>query len=173
MCGLITASLAVAETKISEGVVHLFTHLFFLLGMAIILGAVIVRRISVSHEVTHASLRGFTLSEVKDKLNIILERLDRINRREPPITLKELAQEINELLENPVFDIVESREMMIAAKGYGPYGAFMSDFATGERFISRSWSAGVDGYEKEAFDYIAKAIPFFNNARTTLDAMIE
>jgi hypothetical protein len=44
----------------------------------------------------------------------------------------------------------------------------MSDFATGERFISRAWSAAVDGYVNATFDYIKKAVPFFEDAAKTL-----
>jgi hypothetical protein len=45
----------------------------------------------------------------------------------------------------------------------------MSDFAIGERFISRSWSAGVDKYEDESFNYVEKAIPFFEKAQQTIE----
>jgi hypothetical protein len=68
-----------------------------------------------------------------------------------------------------VFDIVESRISIIQITGYGPYAEFMSDFAIGERFISRSWSAGVDKYKDESLNYVEKAIPFFEKAKHTLE----
>ncbi|MDZ7770818.1 MAG: hypothetical protein U5K38_18035 [Woeseiaceae bacterium] len=44
----------------------------------------------------------------------------------------------------------------------------MSEFAAGERYINRVWSASADGYDGEAADYIAKAAHQFRDAQSML-----
>ncbi len=46
----------------------------------------------------------------------------------------------------------------------------MSDFAAGERYLNRVWSASADGYVEEAKSYIHRALIQFQHARTKLDA---
>ena len=44
----------------------------------------------------------------------------------------------------------------------------MSDFAAGERYLNRVWSASADGYADEAMDYIDRARQQFEEARAKL-----
>ena len=177
MGGMVIASLAVAYVKEaseaptpdgSYGLPALLINPYFLLGMGMILLGIIVNRWHSSNQSKTNSSKHSSLANIRQKLQSIIADLGKIKDQRSSIELKELPAQIENIQENAIFEIVESREAIIATLGYGPYGTIMSDFATGERFIARSWSAGVDGYEDEAFDYIEKSIPFFESAEKNL-----
>lgn len=44
----------------------------------------------------------------------------------------------------------------------------MSDFAAGERYLNRVWSASADGYGQEARCYLQRAAARFHAARERL-----
>ena len=44
----------------------------------------------------------------------------------------------------------------------------MSNFAAGERYINRVWSASADGYDHEARTYLEKAANQFQDAQQQL-----
>jgi len=48
------------------------------------------------------------------------------------------------------------------------YANIMSEFAAGERYVNRVWSASADGYDKEASDYLQRAIEQFRDANEQL-----
>ena len=54
--------------------------------------------------------------------------------------------------------------------GLQVYADIMSNFATGERYINRVWSASADGYENEAATYLEKAAGQFAEAQTQLSS---
>ena len=171
MAGLMIASLAVAHGQESQNVAGLVANVYFLLGIGIIVASIVLRRWKGSRRGPEGSEEQSSLAAIQGKLQIILKELRAIGDGRESMVTREMTERIDTLLNNPVFEIVELRQAMIGQVGYGPYGMFMSDFATGERFISRSWSAGVDGYDDEAFEYVEKSLPFFESARDHLAAM--
>jgi hypothetical protein len=50
------------------------------------------------------------------------------------------------------------------------YANVMSDFAAGERYVNRVWSASADGYNAEARQYLDKAAAQFRVARQQLES---
>jgi hypothetical protein len=44
----------------------------------------------------------------------------------------------------------------------------MSEFAAGERYINRVWSASADGYDGEATSYLNRAAEQFKHAQSRL-----
>ncbi len=168
MSGLVIASLAVASESDTESALAILRNLYFLIGVGLIGASVILKRVTAAAQDDSGGSVKAGLANIAahiDEIISTLEDLQTLGSR----GLDQRAPRIDQLLKNQVFDIVESRESIIRSYGYGQYGAFMSDFATGERFISRSWSADIDGYEEEALAYVKKAIPFFVKAKQSLD----
>jgi hypothetical protein len=62
----------------------------------------------------------------------------------------------------------DARESMIHLFGLQTYADIMSNFAAGERYINRVWSASADGYDGEANTYLKKAAGQFDEARQQL-----
>jgi hypothetical protein len=62
----------------------------------------------------------------------------------------------------------DARESMVHLFGLQTYADIMSNFAAGERYINRVWSASADGYDEEANTYLKKAAGQFDEARQQL-----
>jgi len=62
----------------------------------------------------------------------------------------------------------DARESMVHLFGLQAYADIMSNFAAGERYINRVWSASADGYDDEANNYLKKAAEQFDEARRQL-----
>jgi hypothetical protein len=62
----------------------------------------------------------------------------------------------------------DARESMVHLFGLQVYADIMSNFAAGERYINRVWSASADGYDVEANAYLKKAAGQFEEAKQQL-----
>ena len=62
----------------------------------------------------------------------------------------------------------DARESMVHLFGLQVYADIMSNFAAGERYINRVWSASADGYDEEADVYLKKAAEQFDEAKKQL-----
>lgn len=70
----------------------------------------------------------------------------------------------------PAFgDFAESRNALIQRFGMQPYAEIMTQFASGERFINRAWSASADGYMNEAKSSVDRAMAHLNEANNLID----
>jgi hypothetical protein len=63
---------------------------------------------------------------------------------------------------------VEARESITHIHGLPAYARVMNEFAAGERYLNRVWSASVDGYVDEVRAYVAHACHQFKQAREEL-----
>jgi hypothetical protein len=62
----------------------------------------------------------------------------------------------------------DARESMVHLFGLQTYADIMSNFAAGERYINRVWSASADGYDEEAQAYLSRAAEQFVLAKQQL-----
>ncbi len=62
----------------------------------------------------------------------------------------------------------EARQSMVHLFGLQTYADIMSNFAAGERYINRVWSASADGYDEEADAYLKRAAGQFDEAKQQL-----
>lgn len=65
---------------------------------------------------------------------------------------------------------VDARESMVHLFGLQTYADIMSEFAAGERYINRVWTASADGYDEEAEAYLSRAAAQFAHAQEQLSA---
>jgi hypothetical protein len=100
---------------------------------------------------------GRSLDRIRDNLNGICRRGD-------ALPVYEARFEIDRLFRDDLSDFVEARESMIHVFGMQDYADVMSNFAAGERYINRVWSASTDGYADEVRTYLERARDQFEEA---------
>jgi hypothetical protein len=83
---------------------------------------------------------------------------------------EQLRDWIDEELREDLRRFADARESMVHLYGLQIYADIMSNFATGERYINRVWSASADGYDAEADAYLGRAVEQFRDAQTQLTA---
>ena len=82
---------------------------------------------------------------------------------------QQICVKIDAKLREDLRRFADARESMVHLFGLQIYANVMSDFAAGERFVNRVWSASADGYDTEARTYLGKAATQFRSARQQLE----
>lgn len=108
------------------------------------------------------------LSELTESIANVVSGLNDVmngpnNQGEP------LRNWIDEELRPDLRRFADARQSMVHIYGLQTYADIMSDFATGERYVNRVWSASADGYNSEARTYLSKAMEQFRDASRQLE----
>jgi len=82
-----------------------------------------------------------------------------------------LTQLIDERLRDDLRRFADSRQSLVHLFNVDVYASIMSEFAAGERYVNRVWSASADGYAHEADTYLGKALGQFKAAAKQLDEL--
>lgn len=105
--------------------------------------------------------------ELRESIANVVEDLRDINEGE--LTRGAVLRDRIDLkLREDLRRFADARESMVHLFGLQAYADIMSNFAAGERYINRVWSASADGYDEEADSYLKKAAVQFDEARQQL-----
>jgi len=99
-------------------------------------------------------------------LDNILAKLELLCKNKEELPTYEARFEIDRLFRDDLNNFAEARESMIHVFGMQNYADVMSNFAAGERYINRVWSASTDGYVDEVNLYLDRAEGQFREAHT-------
>ena len=109
-------------------------------------------------------------AELGESLSNIIRGLESINSESGSLSSLELRDAIDDRLRNDLRRFADARESLIHLYGLQTYADIMSDFAAGERYVNRVWSAAADDYDAEAWTYVGKALDRFREATGQLQA---
>jgi hypothetical protein len=142
--------------------------LFLPAAAAGILGVAIIKR------ETRGTARSPTVlsanrTELRESLDNIVRALDDIIARREEIGVAGLHDEIDRRLRTDLRRFADARESLIHLFSLQTYADIMSEFAAGERYVNRVWSASADGYGDEARIYLERAAGQFRHAREQLE----
>ena len=105
--------------------------------------------------------------ELRESIANVVEDLRDINEGE--LTRGAVLRDRIDLkLREDLRRFADARESMVHLFGLQTYADIMSNFAAGERYINRVWSASADGYDEEADTYLKKAAEQFDEAKQQL-----
>jgi hypothetical protein len=90
-------------------------------------------------------------------LSNILVNLEELCGRGDDLPVYDARFEIDRLFRDDLNNFAEARESMIHVFGIQNYADVMSNFAAGERYINRVWSASTDGYVDEVREYLERS----------------
>ena len=109
-------------------------------------------------------------TELHDSLANISAHLDELKALTPGMETAQIHLEVDDRLRNDLRRFAEARESLIHLFDMQTYADIMSEFAAGERYINRVWSASADGYRGETIRYLDKASGQFHEALSRLNA---
>lgn len=89
------------------------------------------------------------------------------NRHHVP---SEVLRCIDDQCVEPLSDFAEARQALVKRYGLAVYAEVMTEFASAERYINRSWSAAADGYVDEVTASLNRANQHLKNAVASLRA---
>ncbi len=129
-------------------------------------GVIIAKRMD-SADARSESVLDNNRAELNESIANIVKRLGETTSASG----EQLRDWIDEQLRPDLRRFADARESMVHLYGLQVYADIMSNFAAGERYINRVWSASADGYESEAATYLERAAEQFAEAQTQLSSV--
>lgn len=139
--------------------------LFAIAALASVAGVIIAKRLD-SADARSESVLKTNRTELNESIANIVTQLGEVS----DTSGEQLRDWIDEELREDLRRFADARESMVHLFGLQTYADIMSNFATGERYINRVWSASADGYDAEADTYLGRAAEQFRDAQTQLTA---
>lgn len=133
------------------------------------LGVLLVKR-ATRGEAKSEGVLSANKAELTDSLQNIVMNIEQMQEAGDATSTAQLRDEIDFRLRDDLRRFADARESLIHLFGLQTYANLMSNFAAGERYINRVWSASADGYDAEARNYLLRAGDQFRDAQQQLRA---
>ncbi len=143
----------------------------FGLAMAFAVAGVVLARAGSRSEARAGEKLSGDLASLEQSIERIVENVTRLDGEKEGISPYDLHGRIDELFVSDLVTFVDARESIAHVHGLPAYADVMNEFAAGERYLNRVWSASVDGYVDETREYLARARDQFTIARDKLRAL--
>ena len=104
-------------------------------------------------------------------LDSVVRKIEAFDAQKQSMNPYDAHGRIDELFPDDLNTFVEARETIAHVFGLQAYADVMSEFAAGERYLARVWSASVDGYIDEVREYIGRAREQFETAQQKFRAL--
>ncbi|HEY5643049.1 MAG TPA: hypothetical protein VIS31_09255 [Woeseiaceae bacterium] len=141
--------------------------LFVGAAAAATLGLILFKRQAAAHARSESTLE-LNRGELRESIQNIVRDLGEI-REDGKVQGALLRDLIDQKLRTDLRRFADARQSMVHLFGLQTYADIMSNFAAGERYINRVWSASADGYVEEAATYLDKAAAQFSEAERQLN----
>ena len=128
-----------------------------------VIGLVLARKAENQDAREGTKLAG-NIGQLGNNLKNVQANLQLLCANKDELPTYEARFEIDRLFREDLIEFAEARESMIHVFGMQNYADVMSNFAAGERYIYRIWSASTDGYVDEVNEYLDKALAQFTEA---------
>ena len=136
-----------------------------------VIGLVIYRKVHSAENRAGDRLAG-NMEILEKSLTNILARLEQLCQRGDELPVYDARFEIDRLFRDDLNNFAEARKSMIHVFGIQNYADVMSNFAAGERYINRVWSASCDGYVDEVREYLERARKQFTEGHRHFTEML-
>jgi hypothetical protein len=164
---LLTGGFVIAAYSTALDTVATNWNLFMPAALAGIVGVIFIKR-QASGEARSEHVLTANRAELNESLGNIVTNLARMNEAGDTVSTADLRAAIDDRLRDDLRRFADARESLVHLFGLQAYANVMSDFAAGERYVNRVWSASADGYDGEARRYLGKAEVQFRAARQQL-----
>ncbi|HEY5656490.1 MAG TPA: hypothetical protein VIY27_01740 [Myxococcota bacterium] len=135
-------------------------------------GVVLARR-ATRAAARHEGVLERGVRTARESLACIVENARRLDAEKETLDAYAAHARVDALFRDDLVAFVDAREAIGHAFGLEAYAAVMNDFAAGERYLNRVWSASIDGWVDEVAEYVVLARAQFEAAQRTLAALGE
>lgn len=137
----------------------------YLALMAVGWAGVVILRAGRSAQRRKVATSSVGLEAVLEKLQDCSTQLDSLLARPiDELTCEEVLEITDSQLAPLMAAFVDDRTILLHRLGTRAYSAIMTEFASGERYLNRAWSAAADGYVDEVKDSVQHASTFLRAA---------
>lgn len=164
--GFLVGALVAVQTSENTVDARLFVPAFVVAVVGVVLARVGARQ--EAQEVGALNLNFDTLGSSIERVLASFARLDADLEAGDPYALYET---LDQHFRADLAAFAEARESVAHLFSLTDYAAVMNDFAAGERYLNRVWSASIDGYIDEVREYVGRAREQFLAAHVKLAAL--
>lgn len=112
-----------------------------------------------------------SLGKLDTSLSNLVENVGRLDAEKESVDVYDVRHRIDEIFMEDLDTFVDNRESIGHAFGLQSYADVMTQFATGERYLNRCWSASTDGYVDEVSVYLTRSKEHFAEALKKLNEL--
>jgi hypothetical protein len=141
--------------------------MLFAIGAAAAIAGVIIAKRTSAAEARSGAVLEMNRNELNESIDNIVKDLGEVTGGSVP-SGEALRDWIDTQLRNDLRRFAEARSSMVHLYGLQTYADIMSEFAAGERYVNRVWSAAADGYDDEAHQCLDRASAQFRLAQVQL-----
>ncbi len=143
--------------------------LYFAIALMVGIAGIVLLWISNKRETHEEGKLIANIENLKTSLKNIVVNTKKLNAEKNDINTYDILHRIDELFPNDLTVFVDARESISHVYGLQAYAEIMNNFAAGERYLNRVWSASADGYIDEVNAYLEKAEQQFLEANEKLN----
>jgi hypothetical protein len=132
---------------------------------------IVLSRHSDRRKAVAAAAEGSGLRIVRRSIDRIVENIRTFDASKGELNPYDAHGRIDELFVVDLNLFADHRKQIANLHGLQGYAEVMNEFAAGERYLNRVWSASVDGYIDEVNEYIGKAREQFERTQATLERL--
>ena len=159
-----------SEVKVPTDSWQLIPWGWFGLSFAVCLTGVVMIRIAMGQSQTEANNEAeANLDTIRNSLTSLVSKARTLEQKVGKLAPSKISAFIDDELADDFREFADGRECMIPRFGLNVYADVMTQFASGERYMNRAWSAAADGYVDEAATCIRQSIGFLEEAATEMD----
>lgn len=140
--------------------------LFLPAAVGAAVGVLLVKR-HARGEAKSDSVLSANRAELTESIGNIVAVLDELAAASG---VTDFRQQIDERLRDDLRRFADARKSIVHLYSLQVYASVMSEFAAGERYLNRVWSASADGFAEEASRYLERAAAQFRDVRAQLEA---
>ena len=107
-------------------------------------------------------------TNVRESIDTLCKVVDRMVASDERVP-SQVVQTIDDECSEPLARFAESRTAIIQRSGLDAYAKVMTEFASAERYINRTWSAAADGYIDEVDRSLNRVQQHLGRAKELLD----
>jgi len=164
--GFLAGSLVAVQTAANQ--VN-WTH--FAPGVVIAVVGIVLSRLSDKKEAVASAGEGAGVRTLGEAINRIVANIHELDSERETLNPYEYHARIDRLFVADLSLFADHRKQIGTKFGLQAYAEVMNEFAAGERYLNRVWSASVDGYIDEVRAYIVKARSQFEGTKKILDRL--
>ena len=121
-----------------------------------IAGVVLLRKTSRSAEMESERVAE-EYSIVTEKLAELRQRIGDLKMHIEKFSPQDVVEYIDDTCAEPFSEFADARNALVQRFGLHAFAEVMTQFASSERFLNRTWSAAADGYMNEAKDSVERS----------------
>ena len=145
----------------------------FVPAVLVAIAGVVLAQLAIRRETHHEGAVTTNVQTLVESIDRLVERIDRLDAERDTLPTYDVHGMIDELLREDLNAFAEARESLAHAYGLQVYADVMNEFAAGERYVNRVWSASVDGWVDEVRMYIGRAAEQLRLTQTKVRAVVE